>query len=192
MNEAIFQKRIKNVKDKVTIVQVLKDYKLYPFTYEVEDFQMRCPFHGNGKETHPSSHVYAPSDDNPYQKFICFTCGKNFDVIAFVQEKEGIEDFTNVLQLLERRYNLPKIAYNASEVQKDIFKPYEPEKFKMEPRDMFRILEKQIISLKNKMTVDKYSKFFYVLDSAFQNDRVDQMALIQEKIKELKNQPTTL
>lgn len=172
------EKRVKNIKDKVSMIQILKDYGLYPFTYEVENFQMRCPFHG--ADNKPSSHVYDG------KTWTCFTCHrKNYDVIAFVQEREGLEKFGSVLRHIEHKYNLPKIAYDPND-------DYDPEESTKESKneqsifDLHKMLEKQVIGMKKSMSLERYSKLFFLLDHAEKENKMDVMKKVQDKIKEFK------
>ena len=173
------EKRVKNIKDNVSMIRILKDYGLYPFTYEVEDFQLRCPFHG--ADNKPSAHIYNG------KTFTCFTCErKNYDVINFVQEREGIEKFGSVLRHIELKYNLEKIAYDPSE---DFYKAPTDTKSsrkEMSISDLHKLLEKQVIAMKKTLTVDRYSKLFYLMDIAAREDKMDLMKKVQEKVKEFK------
>lgn len=172
-----FEKRVKNIKDNVSLIKVIKDYNLYPFTYEVDDFQMKCPFHG--QDNKPSAHVYGKT-------FTCFACGRvGYDVIEFVKEKEGLEKFVDVLRHIEQKYHLEKVSYDPYEEyqQSDI----KEVKTDISIFDFQKLLEKQIISMKKFMEVDKYSKFFYLIDHAANENKMDVMIKVQDKLKELKS-----
>ena len=172
------EKRVKNIKDSVSMIRILKDYGLYPFTYEVEDFQMKCPFHG--ADNKPSAHIYSG------KTFTCFTCNrKNYDVISFVQEKEGIEKFGSVLRHIEQKYSLERVSYDPSE---DYYVAPEEKNSRKEISifDLHKILEKKVISMKKSLTLERYSKLFFLLDFAERENKMDVMKKVQEKIKEFK------
>jgi len=175
------EKRIKNVKDNVSMVRLLKYYNLYPFTYETDDFQMRCPFHSNGKEQKQSSHVYNG------KTFTCFTCGdkNNWDVLDFAKEKEQIEEFSEILRFFEQKFNLQKVAYDPRE---DFHEPKEKKSTDVTVFDLHKVLEKQIISMKKSLTLHRYAMLFYLIDLARDEENMDLMKKVQAKIRAIKKE----
>ena len=84
MNEQEISLRIENVKEHVTIFDVLNFYGVKLSRGEGAEQQVHCPFHGHRGDLRASARVYESS-----QKFHCFYCGFTLDAIAFVQEYEG-------------------------------------------------------------------------------------------------------
>lgn len=85
------KQKILRIKDKVTIKDVLDYYNI-----KHNDFKKNyhCPFHGEDKK---------PSASISRGFFHCFTCGKSWDVIGFVQEYEKCSLGTAV-KLLDEKF----------------------------------------------------------------------------------------
>lgn len=94
------------VREEVPIVRVLFDYG-YQVDPRAEDYEQQfcCDLHGDGKDSKPSARVYPGGG-----QFFCFACGRSRDVIALVQEKEGL-DFWKALKIIESRYGLAPLPW---------------------------------------------------------------------------------
>lgn len=62
------------------------------------EVQFRCPFHG--KDQKPSARLYRNT-----QSCYCWFCKKKWDVVSFVQDKEGFS-FINALKFIMERYHV--------------------------------------------------------------------------------------
>ena len=82
-----------------------------------DNYQVTCPFHKNGEESHPSCQVYCGSGDVEYGFMHCFTCGENGPLWHFVGECLGrgdehgkkwlLDNFGNCFT--EKTYDLPPL-----------------------------------------------------------------------------------
>ena len=100
------RKRADRIREMVPIQRVLADYG-----YTVEagydgEQQFSCDLHGDGQDGKPSARVYGDSNSA-----YCFACDRTRDAIEYVREKEGI-DFWPALEVLEKRYNLGRLAWD--------------------------------------------------------------------------------
>jgi hypothetical protein len=100
------RKRADRIRETIPIQRVLADYG-----YAVEagydgEQQFSCDLHGDGQDGKPSARVYPDS-----ASWYCFACDHTRDAVETVREKEGIE-FWPALQVLEKRYNLPRLAWD--------------------------------------------------------------------------------
>lgn len=77
--------------ENLSMEEVLQQYGIK--TYRT---QFSCPFHGNDK--HPSAKYYDKS-------FYCFACGKNGDLIQFVQDYFKL-DFKEAISKLNQDFSL--------------------------------------------------------------------------------------
>lgn len=62
------------------------------------EVQFRCPFHG--KDQNPSARLYRNT-----QSCFCWFCKKKWDVVSFIQDKEGY-GFLNALKFIVERYRV--------------------------------------------------------------------------------------
>lgn len=83
------------VKEKADIVDVISSY--LPLVSAGKSFKATCPFHN---EKSPSFFV-SPDRQNYY----CFGCGAKGDVIAFIEQYEGL-DFPGALKFLADKYGV--------------------------------------------------------------------------------------
>lgn len=175
----LLKKRIESIKQRVKIRDLIRDYGLLPNQYCGDEFQMRCPFHG--RDNTPSAHVY------PDGHFHCFACHRHLDVIGFVQERESIALFNNVLRHIEQRYNLPKIEIDELDSSSYLSSEAEDRKPKVTIEYEFNRTEKYIIAHKKALGLDKYAKLLFVLDEALKTERTDLMDKVRSKVMETVN-----
>lgn len=166
-SDEFFAQRIANIKKHVRLITVIRDYGLVPYSNAGEDFQMPCPFH---KDNKPSAHLYEGD------RYHCFSCHKDLDVIGFFAEKEGT-NFKNALYLLEVKYNIPRLVEHRNENIKI------EEKSKEIPfAERWNFLEKKVIQRKTAYGLDKYSKLLYALDEAARTENVELLSKIESKL----------
>src|SRR6056297_3063026 len=80
---------ISDIKQRLTIHTVLKHYDLQPD----RNGMLKCPFHADDTA---SMKIYANTNT-----FNCFGCGKNGDVIEFIQLKENCSKHEAILKATE-------------------------------------------------------------------------------------------
>jgi DNA primase len=98
----------KEIKTRLDVADVIGDYlQLKPAG--VGSFKACCPFH---QENTPSFYV-----NRARQSFHCFGCDKGGDIIAFVQEMEGMA-FRETLELLAQKAGITLPAPSPQEAQK--------------------------------------------------------------------------
>lgn len=93
-NEVYFLRRPDKKDGKRVTEQDIERAREYPFRQLVEidrNRMARCPFH---EDKDPSMHLFP--DNHVY----CFSCGRGWDTIAFVQEREGLS-FPEAVQRLQ-------------------------------------------------------------------------------------------
>jgi len=61
-----------------SLVDIRDAVEKYGLTIE-RGGMVRCPFHSDGRERHPSAKLYT-------ERFHCFTCARSWDIISFVGE----------------------------------------------------------------------------------------------------------
>lgn len=89
-----YLKEIEDIKNRVSIQDVMIKYGLYPVGGKTK---YRCPFHGEDKN---------PSASITRGRFHCFTCGKSWDVISFVQEMEQQKSIGKAIRMVDSMFNL--------------------------------------------------------------------------------------
>lgn len=157
MNDIGF--RIENIKEHVTIFDVLRFYDInLPRGQDVEQ-QIRCPFHGHRGDLKPSARVYHSS-----LKFHCFYCGFTLDAIAFVQEFEGV-NFLRALSFIEYNFGVPQIEFVdiADDIGRTFYKSKEISVNAL--LNLYEFCEGLIIKKKKFFGLKTYSKLFMFLDS---------------------------
>ena len=104
------QKAADRIRTEISIVQVLFDYG-YAVDPRGEDReqQFSCDLHGDGRDSKPSGRAYPGSG-----QFFCFACGRSRDTVTLVMEKESLT-FWDAVRVLEKKYNLPPLAWDPSE-----------------------------------------------------------------------------
>lgn len=88
------------VLEKVDLAELLLGYGVR-FTYDprgVEEVQFQCPFHGVDKK--PSARLYRST-----QTCYCWFCGKRWDVISFIMDREKLH-FLEALKFLIKKFNI--------------------------------------------------------------------------------------
>ena len=85
---------IKLVNEKVSIEQLLSHYGIYA---QKGRFSYRCPFHGTDKK---------PSASISKGFFHCFTCGKSWDIPAFIKEYENLPTMGKAVRLADTMFSL--------------------------------------------------------------------------------------
>jgi len=114
------RRRADRIREEIPIVQVLADYgyAVFPEGGDREQ-QFSCDLHGDGHDTKPSARVYPDS-----ASFYCFACGQTRDAITLVREKEGV-GFGDALKMLEARYGLPALPWEAGDSWESLSKKVE-------------------------------------------------------------------
>ena len=90
------------------ILELIVKETNYPFFRDVkakgDNFQITCPFHKEGRESHPSCQIYAKQDDPEleYGFVHCFTCGKSVPLYHMVGHCFGEDDDFGKEWLVER------------------------------------------------------------------------------------------
>lgn len=104
------KRRVKRIKEEISIVQILFDYGYHvrPEGGDREQ-QFPCDLHGDGLDDTPSARVYPESSS-----WYCFGCQVTRDAIQTIREKEGI-GFGEALSFLESRYNLSPMPWEPSD-----------------------------------------------------------------------------
>jgi hypothetical protein len=85
------------IMEQLSIYQVLAAYHV-EFIGGGEPEQIHCPFHG--ADINKSARIY-PETDSIY----CFTCGKNWNVISFVQEQEELT-FVETCRFIRAKWDI--------------------------------------------------------------------------------------
>ena len=86
---------IKTLKDEVNITDLISSY--IPIQKSGKNYKARCPFH---EERTASFYIYEST-----QSYHCFGCGKNGDIIQFVQDYEHV-DFKEAVEKIATRYDI--------------------------------------------------------------------------------------
>lgn len=102
----MFQARINKVLDSVNIFDVLVDVGFIAH-HERHEHNVRCPFHGDGSEVHPSGRIYSDSKIASSGVYYCFTCGQTWDPIKFVRDYLGVP-YPRALEHLETGFKVSK------------------------------------------------------------------------------------
>jgi hypothetical protein len=166
--------RILNIKTKVSMTDVLSHLSLLPFTGAAEEFQMRCPFHG--QDTKPSSRVYRN------ELFKCFACGVAYDVIDFFAEYKKVNK-KDACYLLEKEFGIQWNYADSETSVEPVHRPITTPTCRDIPiADLVRITEKQIIEIKYDLGLERYSKSLYVLDRAEETDDLLMIKSLRSKI----------
>lgn len=63
----------------------LTNGKLADIRYTSNQVAVTCPFHNEGRESHPSCFIYIGEDEKiPWGTFHCFTCGESGNLVKFI------------------------------------------------------------------------------------------------------------
>lgn len=182
-----FGPRIENIKEHVSIFDILRYYNVELTRGENNEQQVRCPFHGHRGDKRASARVYSDS-----QKFHCFYCGFTIDVITFVQQYEGI-NFFRALSFLEHNFNVPQIEFK--DVTDDLDKTFHRDKSiytNQSLLNLYEFCEELVIRKKKSFNLKTYSKLFLFLESIvtkLQNSKIngeeafEQLTLLRSKIE---------
>ncbi len=166
--------RILNIKGKVNMTELLSKLDLLPYSGAEEEFQMRCPFHG--QDSKPSARVYRN------ELFKCFACGVAYDVIGFYSEYKSVGT-KDACYLLEKEFGI-SWDYSREEPESNpkVKTVQNPSSRQINLSDLVRITEKQIIERKRDMELQKYAKALYVLDRAEESNDLSMINSLREKI----------
>lgn len=166
--------RILNIKDRINMTDLLSRLDLLPYSGAAEEFQMRCPFHG--QDSKPSARIYRNA------LFKCFACGVAYDIVSFYSEfkKVGLKD---ACYLLEKEFGVewdhtesgPNVSPKSRSVEN-------PTARQVKIEDLVRITEKQIMERKHELGLEKYAKALYVLDRAEETENSGMVISLREKI----------
>lgn len=138
--------RLKNlILEKVDLADVMVKYGvIFAFNPKVTDrVQYRCPFHG--RDNKPSARIYRDT-----KTCYCWVCLKSWDVISFIQEKEGL-GYREALMFIINKYGIdissipdePKISQKKSS--------------SINLTNVYMIsAENRIKEMKNKVNLEKY------------------------------------
>lgn len=166
--------RILNIKSKVHMTDLLSRLNLLPHTGASEEFQMRCPFHG--QDSKPSSRVYRN------ELFKCFACGVAYDVVDFFAEYKRIGK-KDACYLLEKEFGVEWDGVDREPQINNVHRPaLNPMSREIPLADLVRITEKQIIERKRDLGLQKYAKALYVLDRAEETDDLTMIKSLRQKI----------
>ena len=88
MNQLIVDNHLikKDIKSILTLLKSqLINGKLNDIKHTGDEVAVTCPFHNEGKESHPSCFIYVgDNEDIPWGTFHCFTCGESGNLIKFI------------------------------------------------------------------------------------------------------------
>lgn len=104
--DQLFAARVQKVLDSVDIFDVLIEVGFLG-SGEKYEHNVRCPFHGDGNETHPSGRIFPNSKVANSGVFYCFTCGQTWDPIKFVRDYTGVP-YTKALEQLEGDFKISR------------------------------------------------------------------------------------
>jgi CHC2-type zinc finger protein len=136
----------------VTIWQLLDEFRVRYASKTTQ--QILCPVH---KDRTPSARVYAEGN-----RVYCFTCAKQWDVIALVRDKEGL-DFGGALDWLETRFLVPPASANLGAVLKASIR----RKAEMSPEPLYTLVESRLIVNRERLGLIRYTKGLLALDLLF-------------------------
>jgi uncharacterized protein YkvS len=141
--------------EKVDLAKVMMDYKV-DFMYnpsKQDEAQFRCPFHG--QDTKPSARYYRAT-----QSCWCWVCGKRWDVIGFIMERETMT-FVGAVNYIANRYKVD----TSSIPDTPEFKNPKVQKIS-EDSVLMTVLTNSIMESRKKLPLEKYRvicSFFYKL-----------------------------
>lgn len=144
--------RVQAILAAVTIWQLLDEYRVR-YSSKVTQ-QILCPVH---KDRTPSARVYA--DGN---RVYCFTCAKQWDVIALVRDKEGL-DFGGALDWLETRFLVPPASANLHAVLKASLRKTAA----ANPEPLYQLVESRLRANQDRLGLVRYTKGFLALDRLY-------------------------
>jgi DNA primase len=107
------------------------------------EVQMKCPFHG--ADNKPSARLY-----NATKSCFCWVCRKSWDVVSFIQEKEGMY-YKQVLNYIPNRYHIDISSIPDSptiELKEKIIE---------EKNVDFKHIRSNIVTLRQKIPFEKYN-----------------------------------
>ncbi|HOO32128.1 MAG TPA: DNA primase [Thermotogota bacterium] len=101
---------VKKLKAEVNITDLISSY--IPIQKSGKNYKARCPFH---EERTASFYIYEST-----QSYHCFGCGKNGDIIKFVQDYENV-DFKEAVEKIATMYDIqiPSADYAADKKYTD-------------------------------------------------------------------------
>lgn len=190
-----YRDRADNVKDQVSMHDVLEFYKIRVRTKQRE-VQFPCPLHGDGKDRGFSARIYPPKpeEDKPYWDTYCFGCQTDRDVIQWIMDKEQVS-FVDAVKILEKTFevdNIPNIydyfdpakqvgsSEHNKDGQKSDLEEILQQRLEKKSVNAFDFMDKKMRDLvkhhHNEMPMKSAVRFFYALDKLrfdIKNDHVN-------------------
>lgn len=164
------------IKNNITMLEILDKYNI-PRKKDI----FLCPFH---KDKNPSAKAYKNS-------FYCFACGKNSDIIGFVQYYFNLS-FYEAMQKINLDFNLGldsniKIDYNKLEKEKRKREQKQRLKKQKEDKYMFlsekyRLLQNKIFELKEQINILNWENKVYEISKL--QEKLDMLEIELEEIFE--------
>lgn len=88
MNQLIIDNHVikKDIRSILSLLQLhITNGKLHAVKYGNLEVAVTCPFHNEGKESHPSCFIYVGEDDKtPWGTFHCFSCNESGNLVKFI------------------------------------------------------------------------------------------------------------
>lgn len=125
------KQKILRIKEKVSIKEVLESYGIYKNKHSQN---YHCPFHGEDKK---------PSGSIKKGFFHCFTCGKSWDIFAFVQEIEKCS-LSTAVKLIDQKFECGCDSRLSKDERDVLFKASVEKKKKQELDSIFDLYKEQI------------------------------------------------
>lgn len=130
--------------EKLDFATVMEEYNV-EFKHSphlASEVQMKCPFHGTDNK--PSARLY-----NATKSCFCWVCRKSWDVVSFIQEKEGMY-YKQVLNFIPNRYHIDTSSIPDSPT-------IELKEVKIEEKNVdFKHIRNNIVELRQRITFEKY------------------------------------
>lgn len=106
------------------------------------EVQMKCPFHGSDNK--PSARLY-----NTTRSCFCWVCRKSWDVVSFIQEKEGLF-YKQTLSYIANRYHIDLSSISDTPT-------IELKRVVVDEKNVdFKHIRTNIIALRKKIVFEKY------------------------------------
>ena len=159
--------------EKLDFATVMEEYNV-EFKHSphiASEVQLKCPFHG--ADNKPSARLY-----NTTKSCFCWVCRKSWDVVSFIQEKEGMY-YKQVLNFIPNRYHIDVSSIPDSptiELKEKVIE---------EKNVDFKHIRTNIIELRQKISFEKYKALcaVYCMTKLMDSKGVD-VSLSLTKIKD--------
>jgi len=155
-------RRVREVESHISMYDILTSNNI-DIPEERTDFQISCPLPGHGPDNRPSARYYG-SGQRPH--FFCFKCKVRLDSINLYAKFRGLR-FMDALADLEKRFRIkiPRRPEGPEIVEPSERKSeYVSDKWSDVPR-VLAILEKKLISIRDRCGMSDYVKFCRLIDS---------------------------